>query len=73
MNYQEEKIKINSEMYTGITYASVAIIIALLLYAIALYLNEYNLKKTLGITLASIASVILLGSSFVLVMILRGF
>ena len=60
-------------MYTGITYASVAIIIALLLYAIALYLNEYNLKKTLGITLASIASVILLGSSFVLVMILRGF
>lgn len=59
-------------MYT-ISYASVALIIALLLYAVALYLNEYDWRKTLGITLASIASVILLGSSFVLVMILNGF
>ena len=63
----------NSEMYTGIIYASVALIIALLLYAIALYLNEYAWRKTLGITLASLASVILLGSSFILVMILNGF
>lgn len=66
-------IKINPEMYTGLTYSGIAVIIALALYGLALYLNNFDWRKTLSITLASIASVVLILSSFVIVMIVSGF
>ena len=45
---------------------SVAIIIALGMLAIAHYLNNYEWKRTMSITLASLASVMLLFSSVML-------